>query len=76
MDVKSSVYLEVEKNERVYRFEIPNGAPYGEAVDTAFECFVRINEMAQENFNKAKEEREKAINDSTSDSEKKADETN
>lgn len=65
MEIKSSISLEVEKNERIYRFEIPVGAPYGEAIDAAFECFTKIEEMARETFAKAKEEREKAVREAS-----------
>jgi hypothetical protein len=61
MEIKSNITLEVTKNERLYQFIVPVGAPFGEAVDVAFENFVKISEMAQENFNKAKEDREKAV---------------
>ena len=71
MEIKSAIILEVEKNERLYQFVVPVGAPYGEAVDTAYEVFVKLSELAQENIQKAKEAKEKADKEATETTENK-----
>lgn len=47
MNVKSYVDVEIVKNERVYHFLMPVGAPFGEAYDSAFEVLSSITEMAK-----------------------------
>ena len=48
MDIISKVTLEIKKNDRVYRFEMPTGAPFGECYDAAFEALTKIAELAKE----------------------------
>ena len=54
MEIKSfgTFNLEFQKEERVYRFTLPYGAPYGEAYDAAFQFLNKVLEMQ----NKAVEE--------------------
>ena len=49
------VNLQVEKNDRVYVFSLPVGAPYGECYDAAHECLQEIMKMAQAAADKAKQ---------------------
>lgn len=48
MDLKSMIVIEVEKNERVFTFLLPVGAPFGEAYDAAFEMLSKIVDMSNE----------------------------
>jgi hypothetical protein len=48
MDVKSYVDVVVTKNDRVYHFYMPVGAPFGEAYDASFEVLSGITEMAKQ----------------------------
>ena len=37
--------IEVTKNDRLYQFFIPAGAPYGETYDALFQCLEDVTEM-------------------------------
>jgi hypothetical protein len=54
MEVKSQVLLEVKKNDRVYTFSLPMGAPFGECYDACFESLQKILELAQQSAEKAR----------------------
>lgn len=54
MDIISKIALEIQKEERVYRFEMPIGAPFGECYDAAFQCLNKIAEMSKEAADKVK----------------------
>lgn len=54
MNVKSYIDIEIVKNERVYHFFMPVGAPFGEAYDAAFESLTSITEMAKNAVEMAK----------------------
>jgi hypothetical protein len=54
MEQKAIVVVEVTKNERLYRFELPVGAPFGEAYDSCFEILHEILSMAQKAKDSAK----------------------
>lgn len=47
MDLKALVHMEVQKGERVYRLIMDNGAPYGEAIDVAFELLQKLIDIAK-----------------------------
>ena len=42
------VKIEIEKNERVYSFNLPMGAPIGEAYDAAHDCLQAIVKMGED----------------------------
>lgn len=42
MKVEQKVIFEVERNEKIYRFEIPQDAPLVDAYQCAYECMNRI----------------------------------
>jgi hypothetical protein len=48
MEVKNVLTIQIEKNERIYTFSIPMGAPYGECIDVAFEVLKGVNELSQQ----------------------------
>ena len=48
------VKIEIEKNGRVYSFNLPLGAPIGEAYDVAHECLQEIIKMSETAANAAK----------------------
>lgn len=48
MDIKSTVVIEIKKNDNVYRFEMPVGAPFGECYDAAFQTLNKVSELAKE----------------------------
>ena len=54
MDIKSYAEIEITKNDRVYHFFMPVGAPYGEAYDAAFEALTKITELAKTAVENAK----------------------
>ena len=62
MNLKSAVIFEVIKEERLYRFEIPVGAPYGECYDAGFAFLKKVEELSAEAVKKA----ERAKNDENS----------
>ena len=45
MTIKSMLMIEVTKNDRLYQFFIPAGAPYGETYDALFQCLEDVTEM-------------------------------
>ena len=45
MELKSIISLEFEKSERVYRMELPNEAPLGEAYEAASSFLVKLAEL-------------------------------
>ena len=62
MNFYSMITLEVVKNERVYRFEVPVGAPYADAHEAALELAAEIPEMqkkAEEFFKNQQAQKEK-----------------
>lgn len=56
MELKSILALEVVKNERTYRLELPVGAPLGEAYEATWEMLKKIVELVNESVDKAKME--------------------
>lgn len=56
MDYLSQIVIEIKKNDRVYRFEIPMGAPYGEAYDACFEALGGIMELAKNAKDRVKQD--------------------
>lgn len=64
MELNTILEVKVEKNDRVYRFSLPAGAPFGESYDAVFEMLNKIREMANEALEKARREepKEKAEN--------------
>lgn len=56
MELKQILGLEVAKNERVYRLELPVGAPLGEAYEATWEMLKKIVELVNESVDKAKME--------------------
>lgn len=59
MELKSAIIADIKKGERVYRFEMPVGAPYGECYDAAFEVLKKITQLAKEAADKAEPEEKK-----------------
>ncbi len=47
MNERGELILEIEKNERKYRFCMPFGAPFGESYDACHEFLERIAVMAK-----------------------------
>jgi hypothetical protein len=48
MELKNYIVMEVEREERIYRLEIPAGAPYGELYDAVYECLVKVSQEMQQ----------------------------
>ena len=48
MNTKQIVQIEVEKNGRLFVFNIPNGSSYGDSFDAAFEVIQEILKMSKE----------------------------
>ena len=64
MELKNCIEFSVVKEDRVYTFHAPAGAPFGELYDAAFETLNEIVRLAQEAAQKAAP---KNISDSTQD---------
>jgi hypothetical protein len=64
MELKTSIVLEVKKDERLYQLFLPNGAPFGEACDAASEMVSALLKLATENHEKTKEKCEAEISTS------------
>lgn len=47
MNVKSSLIIEITKDDRVFSFAIPHGAPFGQAYDAAHEVLQHIVELSK-----------------------------
>lgn len=56
MNLKSSVIMEVIKNERTYMFVLPVGAPIGEAYDVAFDFLTSIIDMSKKAVDNTRQE--------------------
>lgn len=54
MNLKSCVVIEITKNERLYTFTMPVGAPFGEAYDVAYQVLLKIADLAKEGAASAK----------------------
>lgn len=63
MDIKTYVDIEIVKNERVYRFAMPVGAPFGEAYDAAFEALNKVSELMKQAAESAARPQEVAADD-------------
>jgi len=48
MDIRALISIEIKKNDRTYVFNMPVGAPYGEAYDAAYEVTSKILQLAAE----------------------------
>ena len=59
MEKVSKLHFVVKKEERVFEFIAPAGAPFGEAHDALYSILAEILRMAQEVAEKAKPEDEK-----------------
>lgn len=58
MDLRNELVLEVKKDERVYRFSLPGGAPLGESSDAVFEMFLQVDKWHKDAVEKAKGQKE------------------
>jgi hypothetical protein len=60
MNVKSSVIIEIIKDPRVYRMEIPAGSAYQEAIEVAGLFADALKEMQQQSAEREKAAQEEA----------------
>lgn len=60
MEHKTAVILQTSKNDRIYQFIIPMGAPYGEVFDVAFEMLAGAEEFSKKAVEQAKKALEEA----------------
>jgi hypothetical protein len=60
MEIKSSAVFEIVKNERVFRLEVPVGAPLGDCYQVAGEYLDKFIEMINENAKMRKEHEAKS----------------
>jgi hypothetical protein len=56
MNMKSTIDFEITKNDRVYRFNIPAGAPYGETYDAIFTFLEKILDQQKASIQSLKEQ--------------------
>lgn len=54
MEIKNIVTLEIEKEKRIYRLELPIGAPLGEAYDATATFLEKLVLLINENAEKTK----------------------
>ena len=54
MDQKAYVCLEVKKDENVFKFLMPMGAPLGQAYDAAFACLQEIVSLSKDAAERAR----------------------
>lgn len=54
MELKSILSLEVVNKDRVYRLELPVGAPLGEAYEATWEMLKKIVDLVNESVEKSK----------------------
>jgi len=54
MDLKSAVIIETKKNDNVFQFIMPIGAPFGECYDACFEALNKIVALSKEAAEAAK----------------------
>lgn len=59
MELNSALIVNTKKNERTYQFIVPTGSPYGEIVDAAFEIFIQMDALRNQQMEKIKQEKEK-----------------
>jgi len=67
MEQKGILKLATERNDRNYTFEMPLGAPYGEAYDAAHEMLQQITKMAKEAADRVEREKEEKVEIKTDD---------
>lgn len=53
--IKTIVNIEIQKEDNVFQFFIPAGAPLGQAFDASMECLDIISSWKQKALEKAKE---------------------
>jgi hypothetical protein len=63
MELKQILSLEVVRNDKVYRLELPIGVPLGEAYEATWEMLKKIVELVNESVDKAKMETKQANGD-------------
>lgn len=73
MEFKNTIVLEIQKEERVYRMEMPAGAPLGEAYQCAGMMLDRLVELINEHSQKRKEEENAKKNESPEEESKESD---
>jgi hypothetical protein len=54
MEIKQYVSIEITKGEKVFTFNMPLGASWGNAIDAAYEVLEYVNKEAQASVLKAK----------------------
>ena len=54
MKINSYITLSVERDERVYQFLIPQGAPYGETYDVVFSLLNQVRKLSEQAAEKVK----------------------
>lgn len=52
--MKPIVQIEIQKGERVYTFQMPVGAPVGEALDAAFDVLDELRDLIHNAVSKSK----------------------
>ena len=61
MKQSAVVKIDVEKNDRLFEFIMPIGAPYGEVYDTLFEMLKEVTDMMNKAAKQAEEAKEKGM---------------
>ena len=55
MDIKSHVIIEIKKDDHVFSFSMPLGAPFGKAYDAAYEVLHHIIDLSKKAAEQAKQ---------------------
>lgn len=48
MEIKQYITLEIQKNDFTFSFQMPHGATWGSAIDSAYEMLQKLNELSQQ----------------------------
>lgn len=56
METKQYLTLEVKKNDSTFVFQMPSGATWGSAIDSAFEILQKLNELSLQSVQSLKQE--------------------
>lgn len=59
MKIREEIVIEINKDEKVFRFSLPVGATWGTTLDAAFEVLAQINSWAQAATKNAEPKKEK-----------------
>lgn len=63
MEIKQILSLVINKNERIFRLDLPVGAPLGDTYEAVWEMLKKVSEMINESVDRSKMDKEKKSGD-------------